>query len=286
MMNDEFVKNFAAMPKFKKPRSYKEVEQDMNKLWNINPELCLKLAVYARLITRRTKIVKGSSPEFLGVQQGKGLRNEGILRIMWIAINHPNTFRANIAYFIAAGSWKDIFKMLSLDLQYHGWENRKLNWNFFYQVISAGLSNRETTNLVRKYMPTIRTNKRCITEQSKANTLVGRWLARKLYSKIDKQTAFRIYRSTKSSGLAHQWQQVISKQLYDKLNFDIISRKALTLLANSKFLKNHNLEEKYAEWLKNYSIKYDANDKIKFYAAMKQPLLNKLKVKYKRPISK
>ena len=174
---NDFVDNFAAISHFKEPRSYEA--KDMELLWSQNPVLCLKLAVYIRLVTRKSKVVKedGTVEEF-EVQRGQGLKNEGIMRMLWLALNHPATFKSNFAYFLAAGSWKDVFQMLSLDLQYHGWEGRKLDWNFFYLVIGAGLSNPESTHLVRKYLPTIRTNKNCRTLESQAKTLVVRLLSR------------------------------------------------------------------------------------------------------------
>ena len=247
---DDFVDNFAAISHFKAPRTYEEVAKDMSLLWSQNPLLCLKLAVYIRLITRKTKLL---SSDVLEVQKGQGLKNEGILRMYWIAINHPKTFKANIYYFISAGSWKDIFKMLSLDLN-NGWDNRKLDWNFLYTVILAGLQNPETTHLVRKYLPTIRTNKKCKTEESVNNTIIGRWLARKFFACVDKYAAYRLYRQYKSEGVAHQWQQLISKQLYDSINFDKIAGRALALLVGSKFLENHNLDEKYSEWIKSKPV--------------------------------
>ena len=252
---NDFVDNFAAISYFKEPRSYKEVAKDMELLWSQNPELCLKLAVYIRLITRKSKIVKDDgSVEELEVQRGSGLKNEGIMRMLWLAINQPKTFKANFAYFIAAGSWKDVFQMLSLDLQYHGWEGRKLDWNFFLHVISAGLINSETTHLVRKYMPTIRTNKNCKTVESQADTLIGRWMARRFLPDLEKESAYKAYRKLKSEGKAHEWQQLISQQLYDKINFDHIAGRALAILVGSEFLKNHNLTEKYSEWIQSKPI--------------------------------
>lgn len=247
---NDFVDNFAAISHFKEPRSYEEVAKDMELLWSQNPVLCLKLAVYIRLVTRKSKVVKedGTVEEF-EVQRGQGLKNEGIMRMLWLALNHPATFKSNFAYFLAAGSWKDVFQMLSLDLQYHGWEGRKLDWNFFYLVIGAGLSNPESTHLVRKYLPTIRTNKNCRTLESQANTLVGRWLARKFSPDLGKEEAFDEYRKIKSEGKAHQWQQLISKRLYKSLDFDTISGRALALLVGSEFLKNHGLQGKYSKWI-------------------------------------
>lgn len=247
---NDFVDNFAAISYFKEPRSYAEVSKDMELLWRQNPTLCLKLAVYIRLVTRKSKVTKDDGTiEELEVQRGQGLKNEGIMRMLWLAINQPATFKINIAYFIAAGSWRDIFQMMSLDLQHHGWEHKKLDWNFLLSVIAAGIINPETTHLVRKYMPTIRTNKNCKTLEAQADTLIGRWLAKKFSPDLEKEASYKAYRKMKSEGKAHQWQQLISQQLYDSLNFDSIAGRALALLVGTNFLKNHGLEDTYAEWI-------------------------------------
>ena len=220
----------------------------MQTLWGSNPILCVKLALYFRLITRKSKIVTKDKSEELDVQRGQGLKNEGIMRMLWLAINQPATFKVNLPLFIAAGSWKDVIQMLSLDLQYHGWKERKLDWNFLYLTLSAGLNNPDTTHLVRKYLPTIRTNKNCTTLESQADTLIGRWIARNLF-KGDKIVAYKSYRKLKSEGVAHEWQQLISKQLYKEIQFDKIAGRALQLIANSKFLRNHGLYEDYLKWI-------------------------------------
>ena len=251
---NDFVDNFAAASYFKEPRSYEEVAKDMQILWNSDPKLCVKLAIYLRLITRKSKVVINDKVEELDVQRGQGLRNEGIMRMLWLAINQSATFKVNLPLFIAAGSWKDIIQMLSLDLQYHGWENRKLDWNFLYLVLSAGLNNPDTTHLVRKYLPTIRTNKNCTTLESQADTLIGRWLARRLSPKLEKESAYKAYRKVKSEGVAHEWQKFISQQLYDSINFDRIAGRALALLVGSKFLENHGLTKKYTEWISSRPV--------------------------------
>lgn len=251
---NDFIDNFAAASYFKKPRSYEKVANDMQILWDSNPTLCVKLALYFRLVTRKSKIVAKDKVEKLDVQRGQGLKNEGIMRMLWLAINQPVTFKVNLPLFIAAGSWKDVIQMLSLDLQYHGWEGRKLDWNFLYLTLLAGLNNPEITHLVRKYLPTIRTNKNCTTLESQADTLIGRWLARKFSPKLDKESAYKAYRKIKSEGIAHEWQQLISQQLYTSLNFDHIAGRALALLVGSKFLENHNLTEKYIDWISSKPV--------------------------------
>ena len=251
---NDFVDNFAAASYFKEPRSYEEVAKDMQILWDSNPTFCVKLALYFRLVTRKSKIVIKDKVEELDVQRGQGLKNEGIMRMLWLAINQPATFKVNLPLFIAAGSWKDVIQMLSLDLQYHGWDGRKLDWNFLYLTLSAGLNNPETTHLVRKYLPTIRTNKNCTTLESQADTLIGRWLARKFSPKLEKESACKVYRKIKSEGVAHEWQQLISQQLYTSLNFDHIAGHALALLVGSKFLENHNLTKKYIDWISSKPV--------------------------------
>lgn len=247
---NKFVDNFAAIANFKQPRTYQEVAKDMELLWSINPKDTVKLAIYIRIITRKSQVLtKDNKIETLEVQRGTGLKNEGIMRMLWLAINHPDTFKANIPLFIAAGSWKDIITMMNLDLQYHGWNNRKLDWNFLKKVIFAGLANDGTKNLVLKYLPTIRTNKNCTTLESQADTLIGRYLAKGIFNTEDKIKNYTQYRRLKASGNAHEWQQHISKQLYDSIRFGNIAGRALSLLVGSKFLENHNLVDRYTNWI-------------------------------------
>lgn len=253
---DAFVDNFALIANFKAPRDYAEVSKDMYKLWSINPKKCLQLAVYIRLITRETQIALPGETVTLDVQRGQGLKNEGIMRMLWLAIYHKPTFMANMPYFIAAGSWKDVFEMMSLDLQYHGWKGRKLDWNFMRNTILSGLANPSTSELVKKYLPTIRSVKECKTVESQARTIIGQYLASCIYGKkkskekeSDSRAAQRKYRRIKRSGTAHKWQQLISQKNLLELDFNTIHGRALSLLVGSKFLKNHGLIEKYQKWI-------------------------------------
>lgn len=249
---DAFVDNFALIANFKAPRDYAEVSKDMYKLWSINSKKCLQLAVYIRLITRETQIALPGETVTLDVQRGQGLKNEGIMRMLWLAIHHKPTFMANIPYFIAAGSWKDVFEMMSLDLQYHGWKGRKLDWNFMRNTILSGLANPSTSELVKKYLPTIRSIKECKTVESQARTIIGQYLASCIYGKKeepDSRAAQRKYRRIKSSGTAHKWQQLISQKNLLELDFNTIHGRALSLLVGSRFLKNHGLIEKYQKWI-------------------------------------
>lgn len=255
---DVFVDDFANIANYKSPRNFQEVSETMQKLWSIDPINTIKLSIYIRMITRKCQVINlDEVKKTEEVQHGQGLKNEGIMRMLWLAINQPEYFKCNFPIYIAAGSWRDVFVMLNMDLQYHGWDNRKLDWNFFRYVIKAGLINPNSSELVRKYLPTIRTNSKCKTLESQADTIIGRWLARFLFVTNDKATSFKQYRKLKSSGDAHVWQQQISQQLFNEIEFDKIAGRALNLLVNSKFLKNHNLSDKYTEWINSKdNVKY------------------------------
>ena len=58
----------------------------MQILWGQNPQLTLALTFY-RMITRQTTLKRNSQT----IQRGQGLKHEGIFRMIWIEINHPDT---------------------------------------------------------------------------------------------------------------------------------------------------------------------------------------------------
>lgn len=252
---NDFVDDFASISKYKEPRSYEDVAKTMQLLYSIDKIKAVKMAIFIRLITRKSQVMKEKGVETLEeVQRGQGLKNEGIMRMLWLALNQPNVFKVNLPLFIAAGSWKDVITMMSLDLQFHGWDKKQLDWTFFGKVIKAGLLNPGTSQLVRKYLPTIRTDAKCRTLESQADTLIGRWLAKQFFPEDEKFVAYKKYRQLKSKGTAHQWQQLISKQMYNELNFNSIAGRALAQLVGSKFLQNHGLVEKYSEWIKSKPV--------------------------------
>lgn len=252
---NDFVDDFASIAKYKEPRSYEEVAKTMQLLYSIDKVKAVKMAIFIRLITRKSQVMKDKSVETLEeVQRGQGLKNEGIMRMLWLALNHSNVFKVNLPLFIAAGSWKDVITMMNLDLQFHGWKGKKLDWAFFGKVMKAGLLNPGTSQLVRKYLPTIRTDAKCRTLESQADTLIGRWLAKQFFPEDEKFVAYKKYRQLKSKGTAHKWQQLISKEMYNELNFDSIAGRALALLVGSKFLQNHGLVARYSEWIKSKPV--------------------------------
>ena len=248
-----FVDQFAYITNYRKPRPFSDIAKDMETLWKSNPLNAMKLIFYIRMITRKVELCTGYITK--ETQRGQGLRYESIMRMIYVALNYPEVFYNNLPLFIAAGSWKDIIQMMSYDLQFNGWKHKVLDWKKLGDFILAGLENPKTSELIKKYLPTIKAVSKCNTLESQADTIIGKYLAHRIFKgekgfnpfAYDAQL-FKDYRLLKSSGTAHQWQQQISKGNFN-INFNSVHGRALALLVSGNYLKNHNLEETYEKWI-------------------------------------
>lgn len=248
--NNDFVDQFGLISNYRKPREFSEISKDMNILWSKNPKDAMKLAFYIRMISRKTQMFDGSTTE--KVQIGQGLKYEGIMRMIWVAINHPDEFWNNIYLYVAISSWKDIIQMLSYDLQYNGWDDRKLDWNKMGDLILSGLENPNTNNLVKKYLPSIKSNSKCKTLESQADNIISKWISNRLFK--NSEQPYVKYRKLKSSGTAHEWQKLISQKRMLDIDFDTVHGRALSLMVSSKFITNNGLSGKFDEWLDKQPI--------------------------------
>ena len=253
---DPFVDQFGLISQYRQLRPYSSISKDMQELWNIDPMYTLKLLFYIRLITRKVKFSNGT--ETSKVQKGAGLRHEAFMRMLWLAVNHSDVFYKNLPLFITIGSWKDIIQLMSYDLQYHGWDNKVLDFNKISDFILAGLENPNTCNLVKKFLPTIKAKSKCKTLESQADTIIGKFLTHKLFDggefspKLHSKN-YHLYRKLKSSGTAHEWQQMISRSQFN-IDFSKVHGRALALLVSGNYLKNHNLEKDYENWIKKQPV--------------------------------
>jgi hypothetical protein len=241
----EWVNQFSNFGVYKNPRSFADISNDCATLWAQDQELFIKFALYTRMISRKTDLA------LLGIrtekaQSGAELKHEGIMRAIWLQTKAPETFWKNVGLFVAAGSCKDLITMLRYDLVHHGWEGRVLDWDKFKNLILTLLENKSTTNLVKKYLPQIRAKSNCTTVDSQANCMIAKWIC-----SFTCEGNYKQYRMLKTSGTAHQWQQLISQKKFDRIDFGKIHGRALTLLAKSKFLRNQNLQDRYSEWIKS-----------------------------------
>lgn len=250
-----FVDDFSGASRYLNPRPWTEVSETMLKLWAKDPELAIKEAFYLRMITRIVQYPDGTKTK--NPQRGQGLKHEGMFRMMWISIFHPDAFWNNIPLYIAAASWKDVIQMLSYDLQYNGWDDRQLDWGKFKTLILAGLENPNTSELLKKYLPAIKAKSKCKTIESQADTTIGKWIASFLFEpkgQTDHSQSYAKYRRLKSSGTAHKWQQLISQGKLLSIDFNTIHGRALSQLVSSKFLANHGLTNSYQKWIESKPV--------------------------------
>ena len=237
---DQFAKCGTAMH-----RDYLDVWADQSRLWADDEVAALKFPFYLRLITRK---VKFNSKETESLQKGAGLKDEAFKRFLWLAKFHPEEFYRNLWLVPVVGSWKDIWSILAYDYE----QNNKntVNVDQFFEVLKEGIANIATKDLVAKYLPRIRSKSNLSRFSDRANVLND--LAKR-FAKYCGWT-YKQYREFKSSGKAHDFQQIICARRYDSINWNRIPGKALLQLISGKFLEKHNLVDTYLDWIKDKGI--------------------------------
>jgi len=237
----EIVDQFGKAASFR-GRDISVVFDDQARLWDENPETALKFPFYLRLITREVKISETDKTE--KVQRGAGARDEAFKRLLWVAYNHKEEFYRNLWVLPVVGAWKDLWTMLVLDKE----NGNKLNREYFYAVMAAGLDDSVQCDLIRKYMPAIRSAAKCKTARAKALNTLAKEFARFL------GLSEKEYRKMKASGTAHDFQKLMCAREYADIDFKTIPGKALLNLVSGKFLSNHGLYDRYVEWIKSQPV--------------------------------
>lgn len=257
-----FLDQFTNVASYKTPRSFEDISRDCEELWSINQLNTIKFNLYLRMITRKTNNIYGQTTKV--AQSGAEMRYEGIMRYIWLYTKNSKAFYENLPILVSVGSWKDIFDMMRYDYVYNGFDNKVLSWKSLTGFILNGLSNENTSELIKKYLPTFKSNVTTIERQ--ANNAIAGYIASELfqsplkaYKGREKGSILKKYRKLKSSGTAHQWQQLISNRNYKELDFGKIHGRALNKLVNGKFLKNQGLENVYNQFItddNNQTVKY------------------------------
>lgn len=219
-------------------RPIAEVFDDQAKIWAENPEAAMRFPFYLRMITRKVKV--NADNETDKVQSGQGARDESFKRLLWIAQEQPEAFYNNIWALPLVGSWKDLWTLMFYDVK----ENIKcLNQKAIFEVIAQGLLCDTHVDLIKKYMPRIKSYSKCKTEW----TMVTNELAKAFAAQMG--ITYKEYNKMKSSGKAHDFQKLICSRNYKDLNWNHIPGRALNLLVSSKFLSNHGLKDNYTKWI-------------------------------------
>lgn len=206
-------------------------------LWREDPESSIRFPFYLRLVTRKVKVSENEKTET--VQKGAGLRDEAFKRILWVAYNQPEVFKRNAWLLPVVGSWKDLWTLILLDME----NENKLDKTFIFSIMAAGLDDATQCDLIRKYMPAIKSTEKCKTERAKTLNVLAKAFAAFL------GLSAKEYRKMKASGTAHDFQKLICSRAYAEIDWKTIPGRALTHLISGKFLDNHGLTQDYLKWV-------------------------------------
>ena len=205
-------------------RTLAEVFADQATIWGENAEAALRFPFYLRMVTRKVKV--NTDNETDKVQNGQGARDESFKRLLWIAQEQPDAFYKNIWALPLVGSWKDLWTLMFYDIK----ENVKcLNQKAMFEVIAQGLLCDTHVDLIKKYMPRIKSQSKCKTEW----TTITNDLAKAFASQMG--ISYKEYNKMKVSGKAHDFQKLICSRNYKELNWNHIPGRALNLLVTSNY---------------------------------------------------
>lgn len=219
-------------------RSIDEVFHDQELLWNENPQNALRFPFYLRLITRVDKINNKNTTD--KVQKGQGVKDESLKRLLWLAEKHKDVFVKNIWLLPIVGSWKDLWTLMYYDITYGC---NAIDHAVIFEIIIQGLKSETHVDLVKKFMPRIRSVHKCHTPWAEITNALAREFAK--YN----HWSYREYNHEKATGTAHNFQKIICARQYQNINWNHIPGRALFKLTNGKFLRNHDLEDSFGEWL-------------------------------------
>ena len=218
-------------------RPINTVFAEQAQLWREDPESAIRFPFYLRLVTRKVKVSENEKTET--VQKGAGLRDEAFKRILWVAYNQPEVFKRNAWLLPVVGSWKDLWTLMLLDME----NENKLDKTFIFSIMAAGLDDATQCDLIRKYMPAIKSTEKCKTDRAKTLNVLAKAFAAFLGLNAKE------YRKMKASGTAHDFQKLICSRAYADIDWKTIPGRALTHLISGKFLDNHGLTQDYLKWV-------------------------------------
>lgn len=219
-------------------RDYNDVARDQSLIWDENSHLALRFPFYLRMITRKVKVNDEKTTEVS--QKGLGARDEAFKRLLWISSHHSDVFEKNLWMLPLVGSWKDLWMLMFMD-EMLGLNS--INHKHVFDVMANGFKVENQIDLIKKYMPRIKSSSKCTTDWTKITNKLAKEFASYMNWSI------KDYNHFKTSGNAHTFQKMICAKTFDKINWNAIPGRALSLLVHGKFLTNHALIDSYAKWL-------------------------------------
>lgn len=224
-------------------RPIEKAIEDQEDLWKEDPSMATCFPFYLRLITRKAKIGKNKTTE--NVQNGQGARDESFKRLLSIAKNHKETFEKNVWLLPIVGSWKDIWTLMYYD---ETQEMNAVDKSLMYYILSQGLSSPIHVDLVKKYMPRIKSNCKLKTPWLQITNKLAKGFANFLH------LSYGDYNRLKTSGKAHDFQKIICSRRFAELEWNKIPGRALGILTSGRFLEKQGLIDAFSQWLMEQPI--------------------------------
>lgn len=220
-------------------RDQSAVDADMQSIFADDSDTALKIVFGTRLITRTPE--KVGRKNFKESQTGYGRRDEFYKAVTWLAKNKPELLYKNLHLIPIFGCWKDLVTTPLINV---------LDKHKVYDLFAENID----SDLVKKYLPQIRSSKQARSERDKARS---NW-AKGFCSHM--KISYKEYRGLKTGGKAHVWQEQMRAKLWDKINFNGIPGKAMFRHIGQKgkdgqtVFERHNQVDRLMKWLKNQSV--------------------------------
>ena len=219
-------------------RDINAVFKEQEALWMENKEQAIRFPFYLRMVTRKVKVNNDNITE--KVQKGQGVRDEAFKRLLWLAVNQSDIFYKNIWALPLVGSWKDLWTLMFYDITL---KTNAINREIIFDLINQGLKCAAHIELIKKFMPRIKTNSKCTTDWTQITNTMAREYAN--YNGL----SYKDYNKLKTSGTAHDFQKLICSGRFKDINWNLIPGRALSKIASKKFLTKHELEKDYTDWV-------------------------------------
>lgn len=228
-------------------RDIEKVASDISAIYGENPVLATMIVFYNRMVTRKVKGFAQSET----VQKGQGNRDEFRKSLRYLALHHSNGFYKNLWLVPVVGVWKDLWHIDTINV---------FDRQHVLNLIKRGMECDYNKELLAKYLPRIRSNSniKATTHKNIAYHHALNRLARDVTQMMgwsEKQ-----YRKFKSSGKAHVFQQQITNQDYQNIDFNAIPGKALFQMTKQpsknkqSFIDRHGLTDRYVQWIESKPV--------------------------------
>lgn len=222
-------------------RDYSTVCEDQAFLWNNDKMLSVRFIFYLRMVNRTIHINNANHTE--KTQYGRGLRDESYKRLIWLATFHPSVFYKNVWLLPLVGSWKDIWMLMYYDITLG---TNVINHNIMFELLKQGYQFDEQRELIKKYMPRIKTTSKLKTNWLKISNKLAIEFANYM------QWSIKEYNKIKSTGVAHDFQKNICNKEFDRINWERVPLKVLQSVSN-KDNKLPKLNDYITERIEKYN---------------------------------